>query len=495
MSAMEVELESRRRLPHSRIGANDSTVIAESPPDAMQTSQDIDASAPDGGYGWIALAASGVLCFWFVGTTYCWGVLQDALLANKLSSPSTLSFVGSLTIAFIAFLAIINAQLLARLGSQKIAFSGISFLGGREILSGFATQNIGGLFITAGVVMGIGVSLCFMVVSSVPSQYFNHKRGLANGIVFASGGLGGAVISFLMNGLLQSLGVAWTFRIVGLLTLATGLPAAWFVRDRVKPLRRSLIDRSLFTDSRFILLFLAGAVATFPLLVPPFFLPLYCNSINLSSSAAAGLVAAFNFASALGRIGAGFLSDRIGPLNTLFGFLVLSAVSMLVLWPLSTTLGPLIAFAIINGAANGGFFALMPTVAGRTFGSARVSTAMGMLVTGWSGGYLMAGFKAYRPAIYYAGSVTIAAAVLVAVLFCAQATFDFGRLCFLLLVPSHCLLIKPNLCSVTLHTSRSSVAGSTSSRLISGRLILQSGAYRYPTYRVDKRVDHWFAIL
>ncbi|KAJ7620178.1 hypothetical protein FB45DRAFT_929634 [Roridomyces roridus] len=53
---------------------------------------------------------------------------------------------------------------------------------------------------------------------------------------------------------------------------------------------------------------------------------------------------------------------------------------MLALWPVSTTLAPLVAFAVINGAANGGFFATMPTVVGAVFGAARVSMAMGM---GW----------------------------------------------------------------------------------------------------------------
>jgi MFS family permease len=58
----------------------------------------------------------------------------------------------------------------------------------------------------------------------------------------------------------------------------------------------------------------------------------------------------------------------------------------------------------------------MPTVVGSMFGSTRVAVAMGMVVTGWAGGYLMgapiagyilnafggeeAGFKAYRPAMY-----------------------------------------------------------------------------------------------
>jgi predicted MFS family arabinose efflux permease len=64
-------------------------------------------------------------------------------------------------------------------------------------------------------------------------------------------------------------------------------------------------------------------------------------------------------------------------------------VSMLVLWPVSNSIGPLIAFVIINGMSNGGFFSTMPTVVGNVFGSARVSVAMGMIVTGWAGGYLL----------------------------------------------------------------------------------------------------------
>lgn len=106
--------------------------------------------------------------------------------------------------------------------------------------------------------------------------------------------------------------------------LATGLPAAYFVKDRVTPSRRRFVEWELFKDFRFVLLFIGGAVATFPLFVPPFFLPLYSTSIGLSSSTAAALVASFNFSSALGRIGCGFLSDRWGPLNTLAGSLLLN---------------------------------------------------------------------------------------------------------------------------------------------------------------------------
>jgi len=170
--------------------------------------------------------------------------------------------------------------------------------------------------------------------------------------------------------------------------------------------------------------------ATFPLFVPPFFLPLYARSIGQSAQVGAALVAGFNFSSALGRVLSGLLSDRFGSVNSLLLSLVISAVSMLVLWPISTSLAPLIVFLIINGMGNGGFFAIMPTVVGNVFGSARVSVAMGMMVTGWTGGYLLGapiagylleayggetgGFKSYRPAIFYAGSMALGAAGMVA---------------------------------------------------------------------------------
>jgi len=272
--------------------------------------------------------------------------------------------------------------------------------------------------------------MCFMTVSIIPGQYFLRKRGLANGIVFAAGGLGGAAISLVMERLVDRLGPAWALRIIGILTLTTGLPAAWLIRERSPAKRTTFIEWRLFTSLKFDLLLLSGIIGTFPLLVPPFFLPLYCQSIALKPSVGAAMLATFNFSGALGRIGCGLLCDIIGPLNVLFATLLLTGISMLVLWPVSTTLVPLVVFAIWNGVASGGFFAVMPTVVGSIFGTQKMPIAMGMIVTGWAGGYLMGGpiagymlgryggveggVAAFRPAMYYAGSMSLGAAALVA---------------------------------------------------------------------------------
>lgn len=187
--------------------------------------------------------------------------------------------------------------------------------------------------------------------------------------------------------------------------------------------------RPLFRSLTFILVFFGSAIGTFPLFVPPFFIPLFTRSLGFSSGTGAGLVAGFSLSSAFGRIGSGYMCDKLGALNTVFASLILTAVTNMAVWPQSTTLAPLIVFVVFNGAANGAFFSTMPTAVSNCFGSARVAVAMSMVVTGWIGGYLMgapiagyilgayggteAGLKAYRPAMFYAGALALASSVLI----------------------------------------------------------------------------------
>ena len=98
-----------------------------------------------------------MVAFWFVGTIYSWGIIQAALLKEGLSSASTLSFIGSTLSADVSFLALVNARIIRLLGARRTALIGMTLLGTGEILSGFSTKNLAGLFVTVGVVMGPGV--------------------------------------------------------------------------------------------------------------------------------------------------------------------------------------------------------------------------------------------------------------------------------------------------------------------------------------------------
>ena len=119
-------------------------------------SRPMESEMPDGGYGWVVVLSCAVMFWWFGGITYSWGVFQNVLVQDRLSSASTLSLVGSLTVACLSIFAIINARLIRLLGARRTALLGVLFFGGGQILSSFTTDNIAGLFATTGVTMGIG---------------------------------------------------------------------------------------------------------------------------------------------------------------------------------------------------------------------------------------------------------------------------------------------------------------------------------------------------
>jgi len=88
-------------------------------------------------------------------------------------------------------------------------------------------------------------------------------------------------------------------------------------------------------------------------MVPPFFLPLYGAEFGLSTLSSAALVSGFNLASGLGRVLFGQLADYIGPVNALILAMSSNGIALLVLWPVSMSLAPLIIFVIVSGISAG----------------------------------------------------------------------------------------------------------------------------------------------
>lgn len=386
---------------------------------------------PDGGYGWTIVFACAVVTFFLNGWSGSWGVLQTALyLSSPQTSTTTLAFVGTFCSALCVATGLVSGRLSHLIGARYSMLLGVLGIGCGSLLSGFTTTHIGGLFATAGCIIGLGFSLVFAMTTNLPVQWFSSKLGTANGLVKLGGGLGATIIAVVAQALIDRVGIPWTFRILGFITLAAGIPAALLVRERAPSHRAPFIDTSLFKSMPFMCLFLAGAIGTFALFVPPFFLPLFAHSIGLPGSTGAGIVAGFNACTAIGRLGAGFACDKFGSTNMLLLTMALNATSMFAIWPVSNTIGPLMLFAVVNGIANGAFFVTMPTAVGRMLGPGQAAVGMGMAITGWTGGYLVgspiAGIlitrtgadKAdnvvpYRAAIFYAGGVALASAMFV----------------------------------------------------------------------------------
>ena len=112
-------------------------------------------------------------------------------------------------------------------------------------------------------------------------------------------------------------------------------------------------DSVLLSDYRFLKVTVASALNVFALFIAPFFLPMYGEALGLSAQAAAGLAAGYNLASAVGRIGFGFLADRLGPINSLILSIAVNSIAMLLIWPLAESVITLSFFVALSGITSG----------------------------------------------------------------------------------------------------------------------------------------------
>lgn len=404
-----------------------------------QGSESAAIHGPDGGYGWVVVFACFIQTFWLNAWTGSWGILQAALLLQSSMHnvpSSTMSFVGSLGLSLTVALGLACIWLARVIGARSSSLLGIVLFGASTIVGSFTVSNVGGLFVS-GALYGIGGSLMFTTSNSLPIQWFDDRLGTANGLVKLGGGIGATVMAIAVQLLIDKVGIAWTFRTMAFASLATGIPAALLIKEKVPP-GSTVINMSLFRDLTFFLLFMAGFVGIFALYIPSFFLPTVAVSIGLSSTTAAGVMACYNSCMAIGRLGSGIACDRFGSTNMLLITMALNAVTMLAIWSVASTLGVLMVFAALNGIANGAFFVTMPTAIGRLLGPIAAPAGIGMAVTGWSVGDLLgnpiAGFLIsathadrggsivpYRAAIFYAGGT---AAVSMALVLVARLRMD-----------------------------------------------------------------------
>lgn len=389
-----------------------------------------DSPPPDGGYGWWVIFACFVHMFWLNAWTGSWGILQVALLQTTLghSTSGTLSFVGSLGISMSTGLGIVAILIARAIGARWTSMIGIILYGLGCIASAFAVHSVPGMFMACGLTYGVASFLLYAMTNSLPVQWFSTRLGTANGIVKLGGGIGATVMALVTGNLTDRVGIAWTFRIMGIASLVTGVPVAFLIRERLQNHRGFSLDWALFKDLAFCCFFATGVMGVFAIYAPSFFLPYVASSIGLSNPVSAGVIACFNACMSIGRLTSGIACDKLGAMNILVLSMALNAVTMFAVWSMSSTLAVLLVFSVFNGLANGSFFVALPTAISRHVGERRAAGAMSIALTGWTPGLLLgnpiAGFLIdanqadkgssivlYRPAIFYAGGTATLSAI------------------------------------------------------------------------------------
>lgn len=398
---------------------------------------------PDGGRGWLVVLASFTGMFAIFGYNYSWGVYLNYYTTNVyIGQMSTLSWIGSICVALFFIIGPINQLVIEKMGYKYMLATGTICCTAALILASFATQ-VWHVFLTQGVLFGIGASFVSLPCMGAPQQWFSKRRGLAVGLAFSGSGVGGLVIANISLAAIESIGYRWALRIDGIIVFVLLSFSTCFVRPfgdvRKTGGGRKVINWYLFKNPMFSVMFMHGLITTFGYMTPYFLLPSHAKALKLNPWIGANLSAIMSAVNAVSRVFTGYMGDKVGRFNSLFICTFLCGVSCLVIWTNVHNEGTLWAFAVIYGFFGGGYVSLFPTVQPQVVGLEHIGPALGLLYTTNIFGYLFgtpiasALINLTSPATYLYGAIWAGSTIIVGSLFAGwlriqKGGFKFARI-------------------------------------------------------------------
>jgi MFS family permease len=338
----------------------------------------------DSKYSWLQSITGLMVHFVLFGSIGSFGVYLGEYLRTdfKDQSPTILALIGSLGSALCALFSIPAGILVSKVNHRIVMLTGAFVFGFGLVLASFAQQDqVWLLFLGQSVFFAIGVSFCVIPAISIVTQWFDKHIGLGVGICGAGSGIGGLVISPIIQAINDKIGWRWALRVNGIFGILVLSIAAVILRPRVPFKAPRIFDIQILVDTKFIALWCQGAISCFAIWVPLFLMPLYCQYYGISATSASLMIGLMNGSAAVGRIAAGLVAKYIGNINTLFTNNLICSLTFPLIWYFSTTTWPLIIFSIIFGFLTSALFTNSALLMPEIFGLEKLAQVNGLFYT------------------------------------------------------------------------------------------------------------------
>lgn len=185
--------DTMKNTKFTKVDTNDDTKKSLSKIPEMDVEEIAEVMLPiDGGFAWIVMLASFLCNVMIDGVVLSSGFLHDDLMKEFNVSKGYVALVSSLLPGFQLLAGPFTSALTNRYGFRPVACAGAVLAAIAIALSYFApTLEI--LFLTYGVLAGIGFSLIYIPCIVVIGFYFEKWRALATGIAMCGTGVGNFV--------------------------------------------------------------------------------------------------------------------------------------------------------------------------------------------------------------------------------------------------------------------------------------------------------------
>ena len=357
-------------------------------------------------YGWwivvIAFFTSifGAAVIWYGFTAYF------SPLINAFGwSYTAISLAASFRGIEVGVLDIFVGFLIDRFGGRRIVFFGLMLIG----VGYLALSRIHSLttFYLAFFIVFIGASgISSVVFFQLMTRWFHKRLGLAIGLSSSGIGFGGFAVPGIVY-LLDLLGFRMVFVIFGIMALAIGCIAGYFLRSRPEEMgfgpdgsplsehdkqvtehskaqgmssttrTKDLTFREAASDPTLWIVIYVSTVGAFAtLLVVTHVMP-YLEDIGYPRYMASIVAMMIPVTSIIGRLGVGWISDFVNH-KVVFILSVIAQTIGIVLFFYARVYCSLVAFMILFGISYGGITVLRPAILRERYGSTYIGSLIGL---------------------------------------------------------------------------------------------------------------------
>ena len=278
----------------------------------------------------------GVVAMLFAGVLYAWSILKSPLSAEFGWEPSKLALCFTIAMTFFCVGGLLGAQISGRLGHKvAIITAGVFSALGFSLTSLLDGSSVVLLYVTYGVLAGLGIGIAYNVVIATVSAWFPDKKGLCSGCLMMGFGASALVLGNVADAMFKSsLGWRTTYVIVGVAILAVLFVSALLLKrpdknivfPEVKTNKKSQEDgvqKQDFTSAgmlcrpsfwmAFVCISLLAAVGSSVIS----FAKDMALSVNAPEALAVSLVGVLSVCNGVGRIVTGAVFDVIGRRKTM----------------------------------------------------------------------------------------------------------------------------------------------------------------------------------
>ncbi len=351
------------------------------------------------GNRWV-IAIAGVFLQIALGAVYAWSVFRIPLSKQFGWSISQVTFTFTISIFVLGFAAFFGGLWMNRVGPRTVALTAGTFYGLGVFLASFSANKLWWLYLSYGVIGGIGLGLGYIVPVATLVKWFPDRRGLITGIAVGGFGAGALITAPVATRLIQTVGVLRTFAYLGVAYFIVTIIASLFMRNPPEgwqpegwtPSEKETAQRAThdFVLSEalkawqwwalWLILFLNTSAG---IAIISQEAPIFEELTKVSAIVAGGMVGVASLGNGVGRVFWAWLSDLITRRGT---FIVMFIVQVLLFWFLPTITVPSImttvTFVILM--CYGGGFGTMPAFTADYFGPKNVGPIYGLMLTAWS---------------------------------------------------------------------------------------------------------------